>query len=380
MHQAGEGGQVGHIKVVGLVQHQVAGQQAQHGRNLAATAQAFGGGGEVVYGADQQGRGNEGVGFGVVGQALQQRVLAVAFVEHGACFVQQCLAGCGAGGFGLLLPVFKQRPAGRTADLDGQLLVAQLQVVLEHAPGLQRERAQPHGKGAAQAGARVGQRIHDAGIAQCFAAAGGGHVDDECATVRCAGAHAGGQVGGFVLPGKARVGASFFEGLVVFERGQAAGEAGQGARHQRGMGLYAQQVLVQRLIEKWALALIHQARAAIILIVIAARVGVQRVVFAEVRGACCRVGEAGVVVVGQHEAQARNVHGKGVVQHRALSSGLRQLQQFACVAAGLFAPGRLGDGQPVREVPVGLHSGGLGALAWLVPVRADAQQHVVHDV
>ena len=52
MHQPGEGGQVGHVKVVGLVQHQVAGQQAQHGRNLAATAQAFGGGGEAAKGFD----------------------------------------------------------------------------------------------------------------------------------------------------------------------------------------------------------------------------------------------------------------------------------------------------------------------------------------
>ena len=244
MHQPGEGGQVGHVEIVRLVQHQIAGEQAQHGRDLAAPAQAFGGGGEVVHGADQQGRGNERAGFGVVGQALQQRVLVVALKQHGACFVQQRLAGGRAGGLGLLLPVVKQRPAGRTADLDGQLLVVQLQVVLEHAPGLQRERAQPHGKGAAQAGGWVGQRVHHPGVAQRLAAAGRGHVDDERALLRRTGAHAGGQLGGLVLPGKARVGAAFFEGLVVLERGQAVREAGQGACHQRGVGLHTQQVFI----------------------------------------------------------------------------------------------------------------------------------------
>ena len=78
MHQPGEGGQVGHVEIVGLVQHQIAGQQAQHGGDLAAPAQAFGGRGEVVHGAHQQGCGNQRAGFGVVGQALQQRVLVVA--------------------------------------------------------------------------------------------------------------------------------------------------------------------------------------------------------------------------------------------------------------------------------------------------------------
>jgi hypothetical protein len=37
---------------------------------------------------------------------------------------------------------------------------------------------------------------------------------------------------------------------VVLQRRQAARQAGQRARHQRGVGLHAQQVLVQGLIEK----------------------------------------------------------------------------------------------------------------------------------
>ena len=56
MHQPCERGQVGHVEVVGFVQYQITGHESQHGSDLPATAQALGGGGEVVHGAYEQRR------------------------------------------------------------------------------------------------------------------------------------------------------------------------------------------------------------------------------------------------------------------------------------------------------------------------------------
>jgi hypothetical protein len=201
VHQPGERGQVGHVKVVGLVQHQVAGQQAQHGRNLAAAAQAFGGGGEVVDGADQQGRGQQLAHFGVAvtraaagaGRCLRMSTVPASSSRLGAMQSRWLRPAASV--------VLKQRPAGRAADLDGQLLVVSCRSFWNTRPVCSVSVRSPMAKAQRRPAHRVGQRVHDAGIAQRFAAAGGGHVDDE-GTVRCAGAHAGGQVGGFVLPGE----------------------------------------------------------------------------------------------------------------------------------------------------------------------------------
>ena len=57
MHQAGQRRQVVDVEIVGLIEHQVTAHQPQHGRNLAAAAFAFGGGRQMVDGADQQRRG-----------------------------------------------------------------------------------------------------------------------------------------------------------------------------------------------------------------------------------------------------------------------------------------------------------------------------------
>ena len=92
MHKPRQRGQVGHVEIVRLVQHQVAGHEPQHGRDLAAAAQALGGGRQVVYGASQHGRGNQRANLGIVGQTLQQRMPVVAFEQNLPAFIEQRLA------------------------------------------------------------------------------------------------------------------------------------------------------------------------------------------------------------------------------------------------------------------------------------------------
>ena len=67
----------------------VAGHEPQHGRDLAAAAQALGGGRQVVYGASQHGRGNQRANLGIVGQTLQQRMPVVAFEQNLPAFIEQ---------------------------------------------------------------------------------------------------------------------------------------------------------------------------------------------------------------------------------------------------------------------------------------------------
>ena len=88
MHQPCQCWQVGHVEIVGLVEHQVARHQPQHRRDLATAAQAFGGRGEMVHRADQQRCDKEAPYLGVIAQALQQGVLFAAFIEHGPAFIQ----------------------------------------------------------------------------------------------------------------------------------------------------------------------------------------------------------------------------------------------------------------------------------------------------
>src|SRR5256885_14531592 len=71
----------------------------------------------------------------------------IAVKQDLPAFVEQRLARGRTRGLGLRFPVLEQRAAGRAADLDGELVVAQAQVVLEHPPRLQRERAQANGEG-----------------------------------------------------------------------------------------------------------------------------------------------------------------------------------------------------------------------------------------
>ena len=152
VHQAGEGGQVGQVKVIGLVQHQVTTQQAQHGCNLAATALALGGGGQVVNGADQQRGGQQRPHLRVGHGAAQQRVFVfLALKGDVAVFVQQVLAGRRAGAFSHGFVMRKQGPAGGTTHPHRQVVITQLQQLTEGPAGLHGQRAQAHRKGAAHA-------------------------------------------------------------------------------------------------------------------------------------------------------------------------------------------------------------------------------------
>ena len=314
MHQARERGEISHVEIIGFVEHQIARHQPQHGRDLAAAAQAFGGGREVVDGADQQRRGQQRAGLGITGEAHEQWVLVIALEQHLPAFIEQVLAGSRAGGFGLCFVIREQVAAGRAAYFDGELGIVEVQVVLKAAPGLQSQRTQAHGEGTAQARFGVGQRVHDAGVAQRFAAAGGGHIHDECAVLLRPLAHAGTQICRLVLPLKTQIVSALHQGAVVRQCRQRAHQAWQGACDDGGMGLHAQQVLVQRLVAH----------------VFASSVG-------------CRVGEqfggglqirrplrhffvaqravrvfgvlqavAGVMVVGQHEAEPCHMRGERV--------------------------------------------------------------------
>ena len=384
MHQPGEGGQIGQVEVVGLVQHQVAAHQAQHGGNLAATALAFGGGGEVVDGADQQRGHQQFGGLWVVQHALQHGVgFVVAFKHHMAVFFHQRLGRGGAALLGQALVVLEQRPAGTAAHADGQLVIGQAQQVAEGPPGLQREGAQPHGKGAAHALRGVGQRVHDAGVAQGFAAAGGGQVDDERAVLRAACAQAGGQVGGFVLPAEAFVFGPLFERLALPQAGQVGFKFGQGVGDGGAVAGHAQQVLVQRLV---ALVGVAAPGHAVVGVGKQGVVGLPRYAPGHGLARGFVQAQAGVVVVGQHQAQAGDVHHIRVAQPvtqpvafvRLAAQGQQALGEFGC----LLAPRIGGDGQAVRiKVPVQRQVvSGVAAIGALVPVGPHLLQHAVQGV
>ena len=141
MHQPTERGQVAKVKVVGFVQHQVAAHKPQHGCDLAAAALAFGGGDQVVNGADQYRSCQQLAHLGVTRDARKQRVrVFVAFdALHLRKLVHQVLSRGRAAGLGLCFVMLKQCTAGRTAHQDGKLLVVQLQQLTKRPPGLQRE-------------------------------------------------------------------------------------------------------------------------------------------------------------------------------------------------------------------------------------------------
>ena len=295
MHQARQGRQVGDIEIVRLVEHQVAAHQAQHGRYLSPAALTLGGRGQVVDGADQYRRDQQGAHLGFVDHLVEQRMgVHIAVEAYMTIVFEQCLAGGRAAAFGERLLVLEQGTVGRATDANGQVILVQSKALAEGAPGLQGQAAQAKGEGTAHAALGVAQGIHDACIAQGLAATGGGHIDDERTVPSSLFAHAGGQVEGLVLPTKAFVAAALLQALVPAQAWQAALEVGQAMADQPGIGLDPQQMFVEALVELAAFAL---------------GIGPQRIVRLALHPAWA--GETGIVVVGEHQVQACQVHQVG---------------------------------------------------------------------
>lgn len=233
-----------------------------------------------------------------------------------------------------------------------------MQIGAEAAPGLQGECAQAQGVGGAQALLRIGQCIKDACVGQGLAAAGGGHVDDEGAVrARCL-AHCGGCVECLVLPGETWIGATFAQAAVVGQSGQVALEAGQGMRDQPGIAGDAEQVLVQRLLEA-----------------IAVGIGVERRLAIALHAQRRAPGQAGVVMVGQHQHQPRKMQDVRIVQPD-IGATQAQCKQALGQSRGLCAPLRFHDRQGSGRRPVRQDAIGFGGLGDFIPVVRHHRQRL----
>ena len=127
---------------------------------------------------------------------------------------------------GELLVVLEELPVCCAAHAYRKCIIGELEFIAERAAGLQREGAQAEGEGAAQPARRVGERVHDAGVGEGLAAAGGGHIDDECALPGCGFAHRLGEVRRAVLPAEAGIGTAFAQALVADQSWQVMFETG----------------------------------------------------------------------------------------------------------------------------------------------------------
>ena len=367
MHEAGQRRQVVDVEIVRLVEHEVAAHQAQHRCDLAPAALAFGRGRQVVDGANEHRRGQQCAHLRVVHDPPQQRVgVVIAFEDDVTVpFVQkQRLPRRRAGAFGFAFVMLEQRPAGRAADADRQIVVAEIQQISKGAAGLQREGSQPHRKSAAHAALGVGQGVHDAGVCECLAAAGGGHVDDECTTPVRALAHSRCGLGGFVLPAKALVVRALAQAFVARQARQMFIEAGQRMRDFAAVLRDAEQVLVERLIQR--------AGGTV-------GVGMQRVAGRNFDAARVALTEARVVVVGQHQTKARDMHHVRVAEPITRPRFRSQLQEPLRHARGARAPVLGRHGQALREMPVRLDHLAIIRSGGFVPAGVDSAQHVLQQ-
>ena len=284
----------------------------------------------------------------------------IAFKQDVAVFLDQALGRGRSARLGLLFVVLEQGAAGRAANPDGQLVLAQVQVLTVAATGLQGEGTQAQCIGQAHAPLRVGQRIGDAGIGQGLAAACGGHVDDEGALLKGCLTDAGGSIHCLVLPAELRVGAASAQRPMIGQPGEMAFEAGQGMGNGPGVTGNPEQVFEQGLFE----------------LAVAVGVGIQRCMGADAEPLRCRRRQAGIVVVGQHQAQPCQVHHIRIVQP-GLVVAWRQCQQTTGDTGCLLAPLGIGHWQGIGRLPVGqcLQLGVV--LADLVPVMGDQCQRLL---
>ena len=146
MHQSGQRGQVFNAKVIRLIQNQIGGHQPQHGRNLVSAPDALGRRHQMVNGADQYRRDQQGAHLGFVDHLVEQRMgVHIAVEAYMTIVFEQCLAGGRAAAFGERLLVLEQGTVGRATDANGQVILVQSKALAEGAPGLQGQAAQAKG-------------------------------------------------------------------------------------------------------------------------------------------------------------------------------------------------------------------------------------------
>ena len=171
---------------------------------------------------------------------------------------------------------------------------------------MQRQRAQAQCEGATKA-VRPRQCVHDTGVGQRLAAAGGGHINDESTVCGGALTQAGGQIVSLVLPGKTRVCAALLQQRMTAKSGQRTRDIRQGA----GGGLRvtgdASQVLGQGLVEQTVFV------PGVVFFGMTQGVGEGGFVFPASLPAWLD-GLAGKVMVGQHQCEPRQMQRVRLVQ------------------------------------------------------------------
>ncbi len=345
--QARQRGEVVQVEVVHLVEHEVAAEQAQHGGDLAPTAEPVGGGHEVIHGAGEDRGGDQRAHTRVMGELAQQGMVAeIALEIDVGVLLHEALAGGRAAGIRLRLEVLEQRAARRPAGTHGELVVAEIHQRPIRPPGLKRERAQTKGDRESRTTVRVREGIQDPAVGQGLPAPRRRHVDAEEPLRLRAFTQGGREVVGAVLPAEARVGAAAAESAVAGQPRQVALDTGQRAADPARPGLHAEEVLVEGLVERPGAA--HG-------------IGVEGITPFAAR-ALAGILQAGVVVVRQHQAQPGEVHDVGIVQPRLLIV-IETANQPAGQVRGAVAPLLGSHRQRVIEPPIA------GELAGIAPVH-----------
>ena len=263
----------------------------------------------MIHRAGQHGSGQQAADIGVGMGTRQQRMVGFRTFENDmTVFLEQILHRGRTRGLGLRLVVLEQCAVGRTAHQHRQFVIAQPEITAIAASGLQGERAQAQRIAHAQADLWLCQCVQDARVGECLARAGGSHVDDEGPMFRRCFAQAGGCIEGFVLPCEPGVAAALAQATMMGEAWQVAFEVRQCVCNQACVVAHADQVFQQRLVAlgiaalvlagigKYRLVRLHEALALDDGIIVAVNF------------------EAGIVMVGQHQAQPGQVHDVGISQ------------------------------------------------------------------
>ena len=151
-------------------------------------------------------------------------------------------------------PVFllpqKQFAAGGSTHQHCQLCIAEAKVFPKACPCLQGQHPQAESDGEPGPMLCIGKSIDNAGIADGFAAAGGGHIDAEKSLFSAGLPQRESQLVGLVLPGKARNSGRFNQSIVLCQGRQVSGKRGQKAGKMGGAVGHTQQMLIQILFDQ----------------------------------------------------------------------------------------------------------------------------------